>query len=131
MNHFYHCDVKILADITVHKFFKRKPVVIGAQTYFCKKIKASCEEEALKKFQDTLKDLDSNIDHEFDMKKSCQIVYKPITKDLIYDLCRNNFVNDYKPMYIENVRTEEPRAIELTHKEACKYFTTEDIFGKE
>lgn len=130
MNHFYNCDTTILADVTAYKFFKRK-VVIRAQTYFCKKIKASCEEEALKKFQDTLKDLESNIDHEIDMKKSCQIVYKPITKDLIYDLCHNNFVNECKPMYIENVRITEMRAIELTHKEACKYFTTEDIFGEE
>lgn len=131
MNHFYHCDVRILADVIVYKFLKRKPVVIEAQTYFSKKIKASCKEEALEKFQDILKDLESNVDHEYDGTKSCKIVYKPITTDLISDLCRNNFVNEFKPMCIENVRTEEPRAIELTHKEACKYFTTEDIFGKE
>lgn len=34
-------------------------------------------------------------------------------------------------MYIENVRVAEVRAIELTHEEACKYFTTKDIFGEE
>lgn len=45
MNHFYHCEVTILADITVYKFFKKKPVVIKAKTYFSKKIKASCKEK--------------------------------------------------------------------------------------
>lgn len=130
MNHFYNCDCTILADITVYKFLKRKPVVITARTYFCEKIKASCKEEALEKFQDTLNSLESNVDHEYNMKKSCKIVYKPITCGLISDLCRNNFINEFKPMYIENVRMAEVRAIELTHEEACKYFTTQDIFGK-
>lgn len=131
MNHFYHCDARILADVTAYKFFKRKPVVIKAQTYFIKRIKSSCKEEALEKFQDILKDLESNVDHEYDATKSCQIVYKPITNDLISDLCHNNFVREFKPMHIENVRIAEICVIELSHQEACKYFTTEDIFGEE
>lgn len=125
MNRFFECSTIISANLTAVRKFTGKRIPLIGEVKHCKKIKALNESEAISIFKRDFNEIRFNIGNKVNLKNLSD--YNMITIDLIQNVYKEMFVNEKVPVIIKNVTFGKIKVRELSHKEACKYFTTQEI----
>lgn len=125
MNRFFECSVIISANLTAARKFTGKRIPLIGKVKHCRKIKALNENEAIRIFKRDFNEIRFNIDNKVNLKNLSD--YNMVTIDLVQNVYKEMFVNEKVPVIVKNITFGEIRTRELSHKETCKYFTTQEI----